>query len=473
MTGPLRILTEDDIDPDYVPADLDPFLNGTAQGDDVPPGADDWTPGDRPMLPTVEPVEQLDDDDEDGALVLGAAALHGLPGEVVGITDPITEADPAAVLVSFLAGVGNIIGPSPHVWVGNTEHPARIFPLIVGATSKARKGTSWAAVRPFLWEADHRWAETRIMDGFGSGEVLIDAVADPETDDEETPPEPTDKRLFVMTPEFARLVKVASRDHSTLSANVREAWDDGRLQTRSRGHGAIVATGAHISILGHITATELRRVLSETETVNGFANRFLFVAASRSKRLPFGDEHPVDAVRDVGRQVRQARAAATLKRRYGFTDEARPVWADLYNRLGDDEPGGLLGAVTARSEPQVIRLALIYAVLDRADAIGVDHLEAAAAVWSYCRASARQIFGDAIGDEIADRILVAIRRSGDAGMSLMDIRNTARSASTARRDGILNDLEDAGKIRHEEIPTAGRPERRYYATAISQKGRKS
>lgn len=33
---------------------------------------------------------------------LSPAALHGLPGEVVATLDPHTEADPAAVLVSFL-----------------------------------------------------------------------------------------------------------------------------------------------------------------------------------------------------------------------------------------------------------------------------------------------------------------------------------------------------------------------------------
>ena len=57
-----------------------------------------------------------------------------------------------------------------------------------------------------------------------------------------------------------------------------------------------------------------------------------------------------------------------------------------------------------------MRLALIYALLDQAEAIDVVHLEAGLAVWQYCEASARYIFGDLLGDPAADLILQTLRR---------------------------------------------------------------
>jgi len=48
------------------------------------------------------------------------------------------------------------------------------------------------------------------------------------------------------------------------------------------------ATGALVSVLAHVTTEELRRGLTATEVANGFANRFLFVWARRSKLLPEG-----------------------------------------------------------------------------------------------------------------------------------------------------------------------------------------
>ena len=48
------------------------------------------------------------------------------------------------------------------------------------------------------------------------------------------------------------------------------------------------ATDAHISIIGHITRAELRRLLTQTESANGFGNRFNWLAVKRSKCLPEG-----------------------------------------------------------------------------------------------------------------------------------------------------------------------------------------
>ena len=68
----------------------------------------------------------------------------------------------------------------------------------------------------------------------------------------------------------------------------------------------------------------------------------------------------------------------------------------------------------ARAEAQVIRLSLVYALLDGKDVIDTAHLKAAMAVWAYCDELATQIFGDSIGDPVADDILVALRRNQSA-----------------------------------------------------------
>jgi hypothetical protein len=75
---------------------------------------------------------------------------------------------------------------------------------------------------------------------------------------------------------------------------------------------------------------------------------------------------------------------------------------------------GLLGAITGRAEAQTVRLALLYALLDQAPTIAQIHLEAALALWTFCEASARYVFGDLLGDPIADTILRALRIAGSA-----------------------------------------------------------
>ena len=89
-------------------------------------------------------------------------------------------------------------------------------------------------------------------------------------------------------------------------------------------------------------------------------------------------------------------------------DAAKEAWAAIYEALSEGKPG-LLGAITARAEAQVLRLSLIYAAIDGSESIKPPHLMAALAVWEHAEASAASIFGAATGDPLADRIVQAVQ----------------------------------------------------------------
>ena len=192
-----------------------------------------------------------------------------------------------------------------------------------------------------------------------------------------------DKRLLVIEPEFAQVLRQCARAGNTLSATVRCAWDRGTLATLTK-NDPVMASGTHISIIGHITADELRTELTATESANGFANRFLFMCVRRSKLLPFGGG-ALDATK-LGEIRGRLSAAADQARKYTAMDmspAAKHMWIEVYPRLSQGMPG-LFGAVTARAEAQCIRLALIYALLDRSNIISERHLLAAIALWERC-----------------------------------------------------------------------------------------
>ena len=70
------------------------------------------------------------------------AAYYGLAGDFVRAMEPHTEADSAGLLVQFLVAFGNIIGPEPYYLVESDKHHANLFALLVGNSSRGRKGTS-------------------------------------------------------------------------------------------------------------------------------------------------------------------------------------------------------------------------------------------------------------------------------------------------------------------------------------------
>lgn len=368
------------------------------------------------------------------------AAFYGLAGEIVRAIKPDTEADPVAILAQVLVAFGALVGRGPHCRVEADEHHSNLFIILCGATSKARKGTSWGRVNEFF-RAIPGWP--RMESGLSSGEGLKYAVRDPVMRPEkdkithtftmtEADPGTTDKRLLVKESEFAQALKQAARPGNVLSPVIREAWDSGNLRTLTKTD-QITATGAHICIIGHITADELRAELTATDTASGFANRFLFIATKRANVLPFGGEQLPQDVRE-GFTAR-LRAAATNARGLGvvsMTPAARNAWAAVYPTLSEGSPG-LYGSVTARAEAQVLRLALVYALLDCADQIDVPHLTAAIALWEYCAASAAYIFGDALGDPVADDLLAALRVAGNAGMTRTQIRDYFKRHQSGER----------------------------------------
>jgi hypothetical protein len=242
-----------------------------------------------------------------------------------------------------------------------------------------------------------------------SGEGLINEVRDAVTKwdskaqtTETVDPGVTDKRLMVVEPEFAGALAAAERHGNTLSQLVRRAWDGDKLSTLTR-NSPLTATGAHISLIGHITDDELRARLNRTEMANGFANRFLFAMVRRSKELPFGGGLTDSEILHMGEQLRGAVEKGRMIGRVSMTDSAREIWASVYSDLSAGKPG-LLGAITARAEAQTVRLALTYALLDGVDAIDEPHITAALALWEYCEQSAKYIFGNTLGDPVADDI---------------------------------------------------------------------
>lgn len=419
----------------------------------------------------IEPAEPV----EPSWPELPPEALAGLAGDVVRTFEPYTEADNAATLITTLTMFGNCVGRNPHIWIGESRHGANIFSVIAGKSSRARKGTSAAGPRRIFKAVDEQWLETRQIGGVGSGEGLIWAVRDPsepkvdkkgETIIED--PGVSDKRLMLFEEEISGLFTVSGKEGSIVSETIRKAWDGPAVLYNTVKRSPIRATGAHVSVVGHVTIEEGRRKLTETDRANGVGNRFLWVVAQRSKELALPARVPEGQISELAGRLFKAidfgrRAGATE-----FDDDARQLWERIYPVLTIDYPG-LFGSLIARAEAQVVRLALIYATIDRSRAITPAHLLSALAFWDYCEASARYIFGDRTGDSVADRITdaLAVAPEGLTESAIHDLFN--RHESGSRVKAALNLLLKHKRVTlTEDRSTGGRPARVWALATLSE-----
>jgi hypothetical protein len=402
-------------------------------------------------------------------------ALYGIAGEVVRAIEPHSEADSASLLIQFLVAFGSLVGRGPHTTVEADRHGCNLFCCVVGQSSKGRKGTSWGHIRRLFSMVDAVWSDSRVRSGVSSGEGIIWAVRDPiekrtgkkvgddvtyETSIDDCGE--SDKRLLAIESEFASVLKTMDRLGSTLSPILRQAWDSGDLRVMTKNSPA-QASAAHISIVGHITEEELRRNLTSTEAANGFANRFLWVLSRRSKCLPEGGDLQVEDLEPFAQRLKKdVVAGAPYMTELKRDSEAKELWARVYEQLSEGKPG-LIGSVTNRAEAQVLRLSLLYAVLDRSTVIRVPHLVAALAVWQYCEWSAIAIFGDSLGYEVADKILANLR-SNTGGLTLTEISALFGRNKNERAIRDALSLLQSRRLAHcEKLRTSGRSIERWFA----------
>ena len=209
---------------------------------------------------------------------LEEAALHGHAGRIVNTFAPHTEAHPAALLLQCLAAFGNLIGPGPHCMVESTRHALNLFVILVGDSSKARKGTSWNLIANIFAELDQPWLATRVNSARLTANGLVQTLRDQQP--------PTDRRLVALAEEFATVLHSLKRGNGHLSPLLRCAWDNGNLPTLEMNRD-LRATGTHLSLIAHITQPELTQTFPHHQAHNGFANRCLWTSENPELHKPF------------------------------------------------------------------------------------------------------------------------------------------------------------------------------------------
>lgn len=374
-------------------------------------------------------LEKVAQDSAPPAVVpqISPTAFHGLAGAIVSAMDPVTAADPAAMLFQLLVMVGNAIGPNAHWRVGAEKHFLNLYCAVIGPTGAGKKGTSLNTVQQFVNEADGPW-KLRIKGGLSSGEGVVHHVRDPvisKSRTGETMPldhgEP-DKRMMVIQRELGSVFAVMERQGNTLRDMLLEAWDGGVLETTTKNNPER-ATGAHISVIGHSTPERMKKNMTWEEAENGLANRFLYCWSLNKKRLPEGGNITHFERNRLVVALKRAIECGKLTKEMNFTTEAQAAWgmngvdnpASFFDRL-EKLPPGVPGMILQRGIPQVRRIACIFAILDESQMVEVCHLEAAMAVWDYCAQTVMHIFGEEIGNKMAENILALLREREDEGI---------------------------------------------------------
>jgi hypothetical protein len=361
-----------------------------------------------------------------------SAAFRGLAGEVVRAIEPHTEADPIGLLDNVLVRFGAMVGSGAWARVGAATHPPALYIGNVGRSSRSRQDTAQVEVAYVMESADHGWSDLYQVTGFGSGEAFIKHAAG-------QPGAP----ILMIEPELGRLLTVAAREGTTVSHVLRMGYDYRRIKLRVR-HKQYLAPAAPVSMIGHITEHELKdrhAGLRLVEIMNGFGIRILWTYVDRRRTIASPQEVPGHVLNPLIERLHRALVAARTVGPMPRTPEADRLWDAMYGEVLGDVTVPIIDALTARAEAQLLRLSMIYALLDEERAIHPQHLESAWEVWRYCRWSAQHIFvGAGTGDADVDRIIEVLEGGDELTGRDLDRMFGSRSVPEIRKRAIASGL---------------------------------
>lgn len=399
-------------------------------------------------------------------------ALIGPIGEYVKYLAPDVEAHPAALLMQMLTVFGNCIGardlgqPAPGFMQGETRHTTGLYLMLIGESGLGAKGDSWNYAKAYMKQVDPTW---RYHEGVQTGEAFTKVLADDLPTGETSKIQgqavehvkkggQRDRRYFDFEPEYSRVLKAAGRPGSTLIPILTALWDEGSTEKVVASDHDVV-TGVTLSQVAHVTPSTLSRDFDPTELTTGYGGRFLYCWTERTKHRR--REYPVDEqdldwfVDQLQEPLQWAHANQDLIE-YEFTDEAEALWDErTYQwKLDARFASEVMRALLSRARPQVMRLAVIYAVSTKSDVIGVRNLQAALAVFDYSLQTAEYVFGNTTGDQKADRLYRALL-SAPAGLTrTQQVKVFSNHIKEPELNRITRLLTERGLV--EEIPEKGK-----------------
>jgi hypothetical protein len=436
--------------------------------------------------PLIPKRRRDDDDGEFSGYVLPRPELHplafyGVLREMVESACANSEAVPSTVGIHILARFAVTMGRCAYINIGDEQRHLRMNALIVGPTSKGRKGTSAEMPRRLFRIVEEKLPPTiervKVLTALATGEGLIYQVRDAyhSPDGEIVDPGVDDKRLLCNVSEFAGVLAQARREAATISVVLRDAFDGVTLTIPTKT-SFNEATDTHIVVIGSVPETEIVKTLTNTDITNGLANRFPMFYSVRSKSVAFPKPTDPALLEQFAMHIVAALHNAASTGEVRMTSDARDYWEVIYAQLEERAHPPEVAALLARQSTYTLIFAALLALLNGEHEIGPDHLAAATAWIDYWEATTLFVFSNGekneqamklhvLKDDIADVIAMLGGREVPFSRIVDKVTNsykkkwpTAKDVKTAIE---FLQRESPPRIYSKSITTGGRPANLY------------
>lgn len=306
------------------------------------------------------------------------SAWTGLFAHWRDVVSSATEASLESLWSVFLLAIGLLIGR--RVW---RSTPRPLFPnfyiLFLGQTGDSRKSTCLWFASEFL---RHVGEDFKSLEGVVSTEGLIEALSDHE-----------ETKAVIYADEFRALLSVARRKGTQdILPRLNSLYYCPDKSSVDRVKNPTVAIRPFISLMTATPQDYIEDLLCDLDITGGFLNRFLIITGDEQPpkpivRIPSADQWDDLAMKA---QIVIDKASGHIE----FSSDALARWKEFYldwrnNRRNLEHRKAQL---TARVFEHVLKIAMVYAVLNGENAISLSTLNIAIDLGLWIEANTIRLF---------------------------------------------------------------------------------
>lgn len=341
------------------------------------------------------------------------AARYGWIGEYINLVEPTTEAPDAFHLACGLTLIGACIGRRVAFLHASERMLPNFYTLLIGPSGRARKDTAIkrSLALPMLPPPPGSLMVSlgipfRVTRDVSSAEGLISRLA-------------KHPNLYFYVTEFAKLMHNATREStSSISPTLMEAFDGPpTLQNNvKKDEDSREAINPFLSIMAAVQPEILSQLIGDSQQYSGFLNRWLLVVGDGKGPRPNPPNLDEVAGWNLMRRATDAIGSYTEGTVLRFDPSAVARWDAWYvETYPQGDTSSQEDAMGIRLGTLVKKVALVHAVLDRAQAVRSEHLDAALATVDWSWGHTRKLlptWGESPDARMARQIMEVLARRG-------------------------------------------------------------
>ena len=362
----------------------------------------------------------------------------------------VTEAPDSFHYMSLLSVIGTLLAGRIHTWYAKKLY-TNFYVVLLGESEQTKKTTSIRFGQTVYGALAKSVGAQSIM-GISSAEGLLRALGQMPPVDEEVDEEIVieGRPSLMFMEEFSTMLRKARQESlANLTPMVTALYDTPEEVSLPTRRSPLRVMHPMLSILGGTTPDWIESSLKEEEIMGGFANRFIFTTGDPKAPVVF----PIKP--ELSPTIAHIAGALgfwkTSDNVMTWSDDAKEVWKDFYTwwRIIRAPMRGVSSVVTSRVPEQIVKIAMVFAALDRSVVIERRHMYNAVQLGKSTFDTTLDIFGHwpmSEAGKLESRILEMLENDSPLSRSELHRRLSGRVRADVL-NGILKGLEVNDRLR--------------------------